>query len=191
MMARTRTHTRRHKLPTWNPLAQVVAVFINVYEDDEMHDQMLAISQEFLQRRMINVNIISYRYGTNVVQAHTFYPYDGENCADNVHRLHLIEECEYCDERAYAPHFRIMHELTPKIPSNLHGCELRIASSTLEPFVFYDKASASYDIGTEVLMARTIAQALQMTPTFIGINETRENRVVSNETGIYSMLLTQ
>lgn len=181
----------RNKLPTWNPLAQVVALFINAYEEDEMHEQMLAVSQEFLQRRMINVNIISYRYGTNIVQAHTFYPYDGRNCADNVDRLHLIEECEYNDEQPYMPGFQDVNKLKPKISNNLHGCPLRIASSTLEPFVFYDKEKALYDIGTEVLMARTIAQALKMTPKFIGINETRENRVVSNETGIYSTLLTR
>lgn len=156
-----------------------------------MHDQMLAVSREFLRRHLINVNIISYRYGTNIVQAHTFYPYDNVYCADEVDQLHLIEECDYCDERPYNPNMRIINELNTKIPSNLHGCELRIASSTQEPFVFYNEKSVSYDIGTEVLMARTIAQALKMTPVFLRINETRENRVVSNETGIYSTLLTK
>lgn len=156
-----------------------------------MNEQMLLISREFVHRRMINVIILSYRYDTNIVQSHTFYPYDEDICADNVAQLHLIEECEYYDDQPYDPNMRTINELKPKIPGNLHGCDLRIASSTLEPFVFYNEQSGTYDIGTEVLMVRTIAQALKMTPVFIRINETRENRVVSNESGIYSTLLTE
>lgn len=178
-------------MPTWNPLAQVVALFMNTYENDELFNQMLLISQVFLRRRMINVNIISYRYNSNIVQSHTFYPYDGRNCATNVDELKLIEECEYSDETPYEPNMKIVHGLRTKIPTNLHGCQLHIASSVLEPFVFYDEESDSFEIGTEVLMARTISQALKMTPVFMRINETRENRVISNESGIYSTLLAQ
>lgn len=181
----------RNRLPTWNPLAQVVALFMNTYENDELFNQMLLISQVFLRRRMINVNIISYRYNSNIVQSHTFYPYDGRNCATNVDELKLIEECEYSDETPYEPNMKIVHGLRTKIPTNLHGCQLHIASSVLEPFVFYDEESDSFEIGTEVLMARTISQALKMTPVFMRINETRENRVISNESGIYSTLLAQ
>lgn len=173
-------------------MAQVVALFINTFDnDDDLLAQMQLILQEFLNRHMINVNVISYRIDTNIVQAHTFYPYDDDNCATNVVKMHLIEECEYSDATPYEPQITVIDPLRPKIPSNLHGCELRIASSILEPFVFYDEVMDSFEIGTEVLMTRTIAQSLNMRPVFIRINETRENRLVSNTSGIYSMLLSQ
>lgn len=181
----------RNRLPTWNPLAAVVALFINTYEDEELLARIQSILQLFLNRHMINVNVISYRYNSNIVQAHTFYPYDGKNCAKEVTELHLIEECEYSDENPFSPKITIKNKLRPKIPNNLHGCEMRISSSKIEPFVFYDKDSNSFDMGLEVLMIRTIAEALKMTPVFMQVNATRENRAVSNETGIYAALLTQ
>lgn len=181
----------RNRLPTWNPLAQVVALFINTYDDEELLSQMRIILQTFLNRHMINVNVISYRANSNIVQSHTFYPYDDDNCADKVTNLHLIEECEYSDDAPFDPVITIIHKLKPKIPRNLHGCEMHIASSVIEPFVFYDMESDSFNMGLEVLMIQTIAQALKMTPIFQRINGTRENRAVSNETGIYAQLLLQ
>lgn len=181
----------RNRLPTWNPLAQVVALFINTYPDDELAQRIQEILQIFLNRHLINVNVISYRQNSNIVQAHTFYPYDDENCATDVERLHLIEECEFSDDRPFDPNITIKNPLRPKIPSNLHGCAMHIASSINEPYVLYDEETKSFDIGMEVLMLRTITSALKMTPIFQYINETRENREVSNETGIYSTLLTQ
>lgn len=181
----------RNRLPTWNPLAQVVALFINTYEDKDLFEQMQSILQLFLNRHLINVNVISYRSNSNIVQAHTFYPYDGVNCAKDVTRLHLIEECEYLDETPFDPKITIVNKLRPKIPNNLHGCEMRIASSIIEPFVFLDEDTNSFDSGLEVLMIRTIANALKMIPVFMRVNATRENREVSNLTGVYSDLLTQ
>lgn len=178
-------------MPTWNPLAQVVALFINTYPNDELLHRIQEILRTFLSRRLINVNIISYREDTNIVQAHTFYPYDDKNCATDVDRLHLIEECEYCDDRPDEPQITVKQKLRPKIPNNLHGCGMYIASSINEPYVFYDDETDAFDIGLEVSMMRTIAQALKMTPIFHRINGTRENREVSNETGIYSTLLTR
>lgn len=152
---------------------------------------MKSILQVFLNRHMINVNVISYRYNSNVVQSHTFYPYDGVNCAKYVTELYLIEECEYSDETPFAPIITVVDELKPKIPNDLHGCEMHISSSIIEPFVFYDTESNSFNTGVEVLMTKTIAEALKMTPVFTRNNDTRENRVVSNDTGIYANLLTQ
>lgn len=152
---------------------------------------MHSILQLFLDRHLINVNVISYRSNASIVQAHTFYPYDLDNCANEVQQIHLLEECEYSDDRPFDPEITSINELQPKVPNDLHGCDMHIASSVLEPYVFYDIESESFDAGLEVLMTRTIAESLKMTPVFHRINETREHRTVSNETGIYSTLLTQ
>lgn len=153
--------------------------------------KMKDISQEFLTRHLINVNLISYRDDSNIVQAHTFYPYDGSNCATNITELHRIEECVYDDEAPFDPKITLIKKLKPKIPNNLHGCEMHITSSVIEPFVFFDKDKNSFNMGTEVLMIQTIANALRMEPVFNRVNDTRENRAVSNQTGIYSTLLLQ
>lgn len=152
---------------------------------------MQSILQLFLNRHMINVNVISYRFNSSIVQSHTFYPYDEDNCATNVVQMHLIEECVYSDDRPFDPKIMINQELRQKIPNNLHGCNMHIASSTIEPYVFYDQDSGTFNTGLEVLMTRTIAESLSMTPVFHRINETREHRDVSNVTGIYSTLLKQ
>lgn len=167
----------------------MVALFVHTYEDDVLAEMMTYILREFRSRKLINVNVISYRHNTNIVQTHTWYPYEGDNCATDVVSVHLIEECYYSDETPHDPVFNVIETLKPKIPFDLHGCELRIAASIMEPFVFYDAESDAFNIGTEVQMTRTIAQALKMRPNFLRINGTRENRVVSNETGIYSLLL--
>lgn len=181
----------RNRLPTWNPLAQVVALFINTYPDDELLQRITQILRTFLSRHLTNVNVISYRKHSNIVQAHTFYPYDDENCATDVDQLDLIEECEYSDERPFEPKIEIKHELRPKIPNNMHGCPMNIAASTNEPYVFYDEEADQFDEGMEVKMIQTIAKALKMTAVFHRISGGRENREVSNETGIYSTLLTR
>lgn len=181
----------RNRLPTWNPLAQVVALFINTYPDDELLQRITEILRIFLSRHLINVNVISYREHSNIVQAHTFYPYDDENCATDVDRLHLIEECEYSDLRPFEPEMKIKHKLRPKIPNNMHGCPMNIAASINEPYVFYDEVGDRFQEGMEVKMVQTIAKALKMTAVFHRISGGRENREVSNETGIYSTLLTR
>lgn len=140
--------------------------------------------KQFLMFNIINVNVISYRYGSNVVQAHTFYPYDGSNCANEVNELTLLEECVYSDDSPDNVEMLVVEERRPKIPNDLHGCELNIAASIIEPFAFDD-----FETGTEIFMTKTIAEAMNMKPVYKYINETRETRTISNETGIYSLLL--
>lgn len=167
----------------------MVALFVHTYEHNDLDEMITFILREFLNRSLLNVNVISYRYSADIVQTHTWYPYEGGNCANDVVNVHLVEECAYSDATPHEPTFNLIEPLKPKIPYNLHGCELRIAASVTEPFVFYDAESDAFSIGTEVLMTRTIAQALKMSPKFVRINGTRENRVVSNDTGIYALLL--
>lgn len=180
---------KRNKLPTWNPLAKVIALFENTYEHDVLNEKITKILRDALSKNMINTFVISYRYNTDIVQAHTWYPYEENNCANDIRKLHLIDECQYSDQMPTEPIITTIAKVKKKIPNNLHGCELHIAGSVNEPFVFYETDTKDFVEGTEVLMARTISQALKMKPIFFHINETRENRIISNETGIYSTLL--
>lgn len=177
------------KLPTWNPLARFVAVFLNDYDDAMLQGLIRFVIESFFKIHALNVKVISFRKDSNVIQAHTWYPYEGENCANEVRAIHLIDECYYSDDRIGPQHIRNVTSPQPAIPLDLHGCPLRIATSVYEPYVYYDPVDKEFNRGIEILLIRAIAQALEMTPIFIPINETRENRIVENDTGIYSMLL--
>lgn len=167
-----------------------MVLFINIYENDDLEMQIYEVLRAFLAVNMLNVNVISYRKDTNIVQTSTFYPYQDGNCANIVDRLSTFDECEYHDgdDDNYFSEVRQIKELHRKIPSKLHNCPLNISGAIAEPYVFYDASTDDFQKGTEVLMVRTIAEALQMTPIFLLINETRENRNISNTTGIYSNL---
>lgn len=170
-------------------MAQVVVLFMNYYDNDDLQEHIFLVLRAFLDVNMLNVNVISYRKDTNVVQTTTYYPYHGRNCANAVEYLMTFDECEYTDEEHLSDiKIRSIQKLKKKVPYKLHNCPLNISSAISEPYVFYDKETGDFIRGTEVLMVRTIAEAMQMKPLFTLINETRENRVISNLTGIYSTL---
>lgn len=108
-----------NKLPTWNPLAQFVAVFINNYDDKTVQVQIRSIFETFFELRALNVKVISFRRGANVIQVHTWYPYEGTNCADEVRNMHLIDECRYSDGRSGPQSVRNIFPHQPIIPLNL------------------------------------------------------------------------
>lgn len=177
------------ELPTWNPLARFVAVFLKIYDDKTLHRYTRFILEAFFESNALNVKVMSHRLDANVIQMHTWFPYEGTNCACGVRNIHLINECRFSDSRNESQFVRHITSMQPVVPVDLHGCPLRVAASVYGPYVYYDPIQKDFKNGIEVHLIRTIAQALNMTPVFIGINETRDNRIVSNETGIYSMLL--
>lgn len=177
------------KFPTWNPLGQFVAVFINQYDHHTLHKHIRLVLEAFFEFHVLNVKLISFEPDSNLIQMHTWYPYEGDNCANGVQKIHMIDECAYTDGRSGPETVRNLKPLQPIIPTKLHDCPLRVATSVYEPYVFYDSFQKSFYRGIEVHLIRAVAKALKMTPIYIRINETRAIRVVSNETGLYSMLL--
>lgn len=144
------------------------------------------ITQIFFAYRMLNVNIISIGTNKKSVQMHTWYPYGNGKCANKVSDILVIDECIY-DETGMIDLFG-HNDLLPKVPKDLHQCELKVAASIYEPYTFYDAQRGFYD-GVEIHLVKMIARALNMKVVHVLLNETRENRFVSNETGIYSPLL--
>lgn len=174
------------KLPTWNPLAKFVVVVMEKYEESVLFDKIKHILQAFFKMQAINVKVISFRNGSNVVQMHTWFPYEGTNCANEVRNIHLIDECSYSDDRVDRQPVRNIRILQELVPSHLHGCPLRVSTSAYEPFVFYDSVRNEFNRGIEIRLVHGIAQAMGMKAIFIPINDTRDNRHLS---GIYSPIL--
>lgn len=177
------------KLPTWNSLAKFVAISMRKVHRKTLRAQIQLILEVFFEVHAYNVKVVSFRLDADIIQMHTWYPYEGNNCADGVRNIHLIDECHYSDHRKGPQYMLRLQPLKPVIPNNLHGCPLRIAGSAYEPFSYYDSSRQGFYGGIEVHLVYGIARALEMTPVFIRINETRDNRIISTSTGIYSTLL--
>lgn len=179
-----RTLHQWRSLPTWNPLAQVVVLFTISLDTESLLRQTQFVLKELFENSMLNVNIISHRSDTNFVQAMTWFPYENENCANEIQNIQLIDECEYNDgahssfDSKSGSGFNILdhsRKKREKIPLSLHGCPLTISSGVWEPFTFYDP-NHGFNKGIEVLMLKTITNVLGMRPMYFILNDTRENR---------------
>lgn len=176
-------------LPTFNPMAQIVAVFIGTRSNIRLRLEINYVLRLFYEKNMYNVNVISRKTESRIVQVHTWYPYDSGRCADKLPNAVLVEECDCDTPECSEPQFKSINELKPKIPRTLHQCELNVAVSIYEPYTFYDWKSKSFTDGSEILMTKMIAKKLDMKLNFIKINGTRDNRYVSNESGLYSLIM--
>lgn len=175
-------------LPTWNPLAQVVILFTKTFDNHTLNKQIRNVLEELLENGMLNVNIISHRIDTNYVQSMTWFPYENENCAKEILKIRLIDECEYNNVESQVNDLRttsyyyendtgdnVNQKRRNKIPKSLHGCPLTISSSIWEPYTFYEP-NHGFTKGIEVLMLQTITNVLNIRPIYYLLNETRENR---------------
>lgn len=177
----------RRSLPTWNPLAQVVAIFTQEDSKEHRRKDINYVIQIFFAYRMLNVNVISIGINKKSVQVYTWYPYGNGKCAKNVADILIVDECLY-DDQGNVSNIFSHNDLLPKIPKDLHQCELVVAASFYEPYTFYDKQRGFYD-GVEIHLVQMISRALNMKIKYLLMNETRENRFVSNDTGIYAPIL--
>lgn len=164
-------------LPTWNPLAQVLVLFTETYSPDRLDYETRNVLEKLLAYRMLNVNVMSHREGSKIMQMVTWFPYANGNCAQVVKELVTMDQCEYRPtnetdiEVIYVPKKKV-----PKIPATMHGCELTVSSSIFQPYTYYDTEKETFTKGIEVLLIYTIAKVLRLCPTFVMLNETRENR---------------
>lgn len=161
-------------LPTWNPLAQVVVVFTEPFSTDALEVETRLVLRELLDHKMLNVNIVSHRNGTNVVQVVSWYPYENTNCATEILNLRLLDECIFeMDEEERTEYYP--KQKVAKIPSTLHGCPLRVSSGVWEPYTYF-VPKVGFTKGFEVLLIQTVSKVMHMNPVYELLNETREDR---------------
>jgi hypothetical protein len=205
-------------LPSWNPLAQVVVLFTSEM-NDFMHElEVKNVLIELFEYSVLNVNVMSHRFNSNIIQTQTWFPYEGSNCADTILELRLIDECEYVEvdnpllgvdevdentEDEYGgdkdanENFRqyILREshyfsdFGAKSPRNFHGCPLRVSTSIWEPYVF--GTVDKIQKGLEVRMIDAITSKLNMVPVYkVMSSEFPHLRVTNNnKTGFYADLM--
>lgn len=119
-------------LPTWNPMAQVMGLFTEVYDTSTLEEQVRTVLEELLQHNMLNVNLMYNKAGTNIIEMITWFPYEGVNCANRILNLRVIDQCEYQTNSSNSSDVDVVFlpkKKEKKIPPMLHGCTLRVSSS--------------------------------------------------------------
>ncbi|XP_055523054.1 uncharacterized protein LOC129717224 [Wyeomyia smithii] len=85
------------QLPTWNPLAQVVVLFTSEMTPLIFEIEVRNALQKLFEHSVLNVNVMVQRYNTSVLEVWTWFPYENGECADNIAKIRLIDECEYVE----------------------------------------------------------------------------------------------
>lgn len=190
-------------LPTWNPLGQIVIQFTIPFENETIQrDWTERLFVELLSNDALKVNVLfQFKNDTKMIKVVTWFPYHKESCAESVENIREIEICVVTETtNATTNEIERSHNVTslnqklyPIIPNKLHNCTLRVSSVPWEPFVVDDDDEDDVIIekGLEVIMLRTIAQGMKLTPSIKTINKERATRTITdnNRTGLYSKLL--
>lgn len=119
-------------LPTWNPMAQVMGLFTEIFDPITLEEQIRSVLSELLLHNMLNVNLMYNKAGSNTVEMITWFPYDSSNCANNILNLRVIDQCVYETNTLNSSDANIIFhpkKKEKKIPPVLHGCPLKISSS--------------------------------------------------------------
>lgn len=183
-------------LPTWNPLAQTVIVFMNPLETvDEKDKKVQNIFDELLDNGILFANVI-YQMSGNAfkMEVETWFPYYDRGCARTVDNIYKIDECIVYEDidgktrkiRRNTTEFNL--DKYPKIPNTLHNCSFTASAFIFEPFVVGSKTVKS---GLEIIMLQTITKQMELDLNFILLPEELRIRKISedNLTGIYANLI--
>lgn len=186
-------------LPTWNPLAQTVIVFMDPIDTtDEMNKLVRKVFELLLEYGIIYANAVyQMKDDPNKMEAMTWFPFKDECCASSVDSIYKIDECivsenlnEKTGEVTKSKKFvEFNAHLYPKIPNTLHGCPMRVSTFIWEPFVVGNDTWV--ESGVEILMLKTITSQMDMKLKFNILKDDVVSAKISadNETGIYADLI--
>lgn len=192
---------------SWNPTASFIVLFTEHMNEFRLMVQTKSVLQELFEHSVVDVNVISDRDRTSIIQSQTWYPYEGTNCGENVISVRTVNECEFfgqqsenetevdfnedTDEEQTGEDelFLLQYDfsnLGPKLPFNLHGCPIRVAALALEPFVI--QKDAKNTIGFEVIMTKVISEQMNLVPIFKIMDSNIANKFITanNITGLYA-----
>lgn len=185
-------------LPTWNPLAQTVIVFMNPIESvDEKIRVVRYVFEELFKHGILFANVLyQLKEDPYKLEAETWFPYYGDACAADVSNIYKIDECIVTvssdnttgEQKKTRKFFEFNSELYPKVPKTLHNCPMLVSTFIWEPFVV---GNDSVESGLEVLMLRTITQQMKLDLTFNILDDGVASAKISddNQTGIYADLI--
>lgn len=189
----TQTLQQLSTLPTWNPLANFVILFTKVLNETVLASETQKIMEELFSYSAYNVYVLSQKKDTYMIQSFTYFPYEDDNCATNVKNIRLVDECYNTKESQYDEDIIsvVSHhdEMYPKIPNDLHKCQLNVSAFVQAPYV--QEVYGVIEKGLEILMIKMIAEKLNMEPVFNQIQKEIVNSLTTNDSdnGVYSDIL--
>lgn len=189
----TETIKQLSSLPTWNPLANFVILFTKVLNETYLASETFKMMDELFTYSAYNVYVLSQRQGTYMIQSHTYFPYEDDNCATSVKNIKMVDECFNEKESQYDPDNASIvehhQELYPKIPKKLHKCYLNASVFIQAPYVL--ATEDVIDRGIEILMLKQIANELDMIPIYKVLDKEVVNSLTTDDnlTGIYADIL--
>ncbi|XP_039445899.1 uncharacterized protein LOC120425434 [Culex pipiens pallens] len=122
------------RLPTWNPLAQVVVLFTSEMTPLVFQIEVRNALQKLFENSVLNVNVMVQRYNTSVLEVWTWFPYENGGCADNILNIRLMDECEYVEVSMENAADK-MDEKSEFIAPELEYSNVTAANSSLEVFI--------------------------------------------------------
>lgn len=182
-------------LPTWNPLAQTVIVFMEpMTSEDEKEREVKLVFEELLRHGIVYANAV-YQMANDSYKliAETWFPYHDDCCANSVDHVFKIHECTVppLDESGIIGKETIIEFNQfryEKLPISFHDCPLKVSAFIWEPFVV---GNDSVDTGLEVLMLQAITSQKNFNLQFDVLNEELMSKKITadNQSGIYADLL--
>ncbi|KXJ82458.1 hypothetical protein RP20_CCG013679 [Aedes albopictus] len=85
------------RLPTLNPLAQVVILFTSEMTPEVFGVEVRKALQKLFDYWFLNVNVMVQRYNTSVLEVWSWFPYENGRCAEEIIDIRMIDECEYVE----------------------------------------------------------------------------------------------
>ncbi|CAO1422337.1 unnamed protein product [Diamesa serratosioi] len=187
------------KLPTWNPIAQVVVIFTDAMKSESEQDSMVrVVFNELLMNDVLNVNVVIQRTNSlTVLEVLTWFPYERDNCADYIENIRKIDECKLIETKDPTTGIIQRNDIItsfsakyyPKIPTHFHECPMKVTTFLWEPYVVGHRNKIQR--GLEVVMIQTISQKMNLKPVYKVIDQQSATKLITanNETGLYADIL--
>jgi hypothetical protein len=127
-------------LPTWNPLAQTVIMFMEpMINETHKDEEVKVVFEELLKYGMIYaIAIFQMESNPYKMIAETWFPYENNSCAKSIDNIHKIHECTvFNPNESHNTTEKSVHEYEEykiqKIPISLHDCPLEVSTFIWEP----------------------------------------------------------
>ncbi|CAH2236882.1 jg20291 [Pararge aegeria aegeria] len=179
-------------LPTWNPLAKVVA-FYQLRPNEDGEKVAIRLTNVYRSFKILRCIILIHSPLSGEVTAYSWTPYSDDNCAGKCRSVYILDKCKN-DEII---EFETERE---KFPLDLKGCPLTTYAVISEPYVLHPEKMINniewndvYDFqkGGEINLVKTISKFTNMT-LIIRMSEKKENWGIidpdGKATGAYEIL---
>lgn len=177
-------------LPTWNPLAQTVIVFMDPILTVEVKEvSVKKILETLLSEGMINA-IVVYQMEDDAERmvAETWFPYKNTSCASSVENIYVIDECVVSETNVNGTVDEFNENYFPRIPTTFHGCPLNVSTFFWEPYVAGTPENIA---GLEIQMLKTITSQMDLKINYNFLDKKLLAAKISadNKSGLYADLL--